>query len=136
LFDLFLDLCKNPELTTSVRQLAEARLDTFKHFQPPPRPKKVRDFSDLELYWVEASGQTGNIGLICMSRIFLICRLCTVLTLSYGTNAYSVPDPPDPHVFGPPGSGSGSTSQRYGSGSGSFYHLAKIVRKTLIPTIL
>ncbi len=25
------------------------------------------------------------------------------------------PDPPDPHVFGPPGSGSGSISQRYGS---------------------
>ncbi len=39
------------------------------------------------------------------------------------------PDPPDPHVYGPPGSG--STSQRYGSGS--FYHHAKIVRKTLIP---
>jgi hypothetical protein len=35
------------------------------------------------------------------------------------------PDPPDPRVFGPPG-----------SGSGSFYHHAKIVRKTLIPTIL
>ncbi len=35
------------------------------------------------------------------------------------------PDPPDPHVFGPPG-----------SGSGSFYHHAKIVRKSLIPTIL
>ncbi len=34
--------------------------------------------------------------------------------------------------FGP----SGSTSQRYWSGSGSFYHHAKIVRKTLIPTIL
>jgi hypothetical protein len=55
---------------------------------------------------------------------------------------FSVPDPdpnPDldllnPHVFGPPGSG--STSQRYGSGSGSFYHQAKIVRKTLIPTVL
>ena len=54
----------------------------------------------------------------------------------------SVADPepnpdPDPHVFGPPGSG--STSQMYGSGScsgsGSFYHRAKIVRKTLIPTI-
>ncbi len=44
------------------------------------------------------------------------------------------PDPPDPHVFKPPGSG--STSQRYGSGSGSFYHHAKIVRKTLIPAIL
>ncbi len=44
------------------------------------------------------------------------------------------PDPPDPHVFGPPGSG--STSKRYGSGSGSFCHHAKIVTKTLIPTIL
>jgi hypothetical protein len=44
------------------------------------------------------------------------------------------PDPPDPHVFGPPGSG--STSQRYGSGSGSFCHNAKIVRKTLSLTIL
>jgi hypothetical protein len=33
------------------------------------------------------------------------------------------PDPPDPHVFGPPG-------------SGSFYHNAKIVRKTLNPSIL
>jgi hypothetical protein len=42
------------------------------------------------------------------------------------------PDPPDPRVFGPPGFGSGSTSQRYGS----VYHHAKIVRKTLIPTIL
>jgi hypothetical protein len=48
------------------------------------------------------------------------------------------PDPPDPRVFWPPGSG--STSQRYGSGSdsgsGSFYHHAKIIRKTLNPTIL
>jgi hypothetical protein len=43
----------------------------------------------------------------------------------------SVPDPPDPRVFWPPGCG--STSQRYGSGS--FYHHAKIIRKTLNPTI-
>ncbi len=46
-----------------------------------------------------------------------------------------VPDPdlnPDPHVFGPPGSG--FTCQRYGSGS--FYHQAKIVRKKLNPTVL
>ncbi len=41
----------------------------------------------------------------------------------------------DPGCFlGPPGSG--SVSQRYGSGSGSFYHRAKIVRKTLTPTDL
>ncbi len=44
------------------------------------------------------------------------------------------PDPPDPHVFGP--LGSGSTSQRYESGSGSFYHKAKILRKTVISTVL
>jgi hypothetical protein len=49
------------------------------------------------------------------------------------TTSVADPDSPDPHVFGPPGSG--STSQRYGSGSGSFYHHAKIVRKTLVPTI-
>jgi hypothetical protein len=41
------------------------------------------------------------------------------------------PDPPDPRVFGPPGSG--STSQRYGcgSGSGSFYQHAKNSKKNL-----
>jgi hypothetical protein len=47
---------------------------------------------------------------------------------------YTVADPdpnPDPYVYGPPGSG--SISHRYGSGF--FYHQAKIVRKTLIPTV-
>jgi hypothetical protein len=46
------------------------------------------------------------------------------------------PDPPDTHVSGPPRSR--SISERYGSGSESrsFYHQAKIVRKTLIPTVL
>ncbi len=49
----------------------------------------------------------------------------------------SVPDPhPDPYIFGPPGSASGSVSHKYGSGSGSFHHQTKIVRKTLISTIL
>ncbi len=38
----------------------------------------------------------------------------------------SVADP-DPHVYRP--HGSGSISQRYGSGSGSFYHQAIIVKK-------
>jgi hypothetical protein len=37
------------------------------------------------------------------------------------------PDPPDSHVFGPPGSG--SINQRHGSGF--FCHQAKIVRKHL-----
>jgi hypothetical protein len=46
----------------------------------------------------------------------------------------SVVDSEDPYVFGPPG----SVSTRYGSssGSGSFYHQAKIVRKTSIPTVV
>ncbi len=30
------------------------------------------------------------------------------------------PDPSDPFVFGPPGSGSGFISQRYGSGSNPY----------------
>ncbi len=68
-----------------------------------------------------------------------------VLTISYtyfAVTSVADPDPPDQHIFGPPGSGSGSTNQRYGSGSvsgfgsGSFYHHAKIIRKTLNPTIL
>ncbi len=49
-----------------------------------------------------------------------------ILVILKGENAlllFSVPDPPDPHVFGLPGSG--SISQRYGSGYGSFYRQAK-----------
>jgi hypothetical protein len=60
----------------------------------------------------------------------------TIVLIIVLARTTSVPDldPPDPYVFGPPGSV--STSQRYRSGSGSFYHQAKIVRKTLIPTVL
>jgi hypothetical protein len=43
---------------------------------------------------------------------------------------------PDSYMFGPPGSGSRPASTRYGPGSGSFYHQAKIARKTLIPKVL
>ncbi len=43
---------------------------------------------------------------------------------------------PDPDVFGPPGSGSGYISTKYGSGSGSFNNQEKLVWKTLIPTVL
>ncbi len=68
---------------------------------------------------------------------WLYCRdhvptTCHSVINEYTSVADPDPHPPDLHVFGPPGSG--STSQRYGYGS--FYHRAKIVRKTLIPTIL
>ncbi len=56
--------------------------------------------------------------------------------LSFRWSTYlspSFPDP-DPHVFEPPGSESGSISQRYGSGS--FNQQAKIVRDSLIPSVL
>ncbi len=49
-----------------------------------------------------------------------------------GSSIGSVADP-DPYVFGPPGFGSGSISHKYGFGS--FYHPAKTVRNTLIPTV-
>jgi hypothetical protein len=45
----------------------------------------------------------------------------------------SVADP-DPYVFGPPGSG--SVSQRFGSGSRILLSSRKKVRKTLIPAVL
>ncbi len=41
---------------------------------------------------------------------------------------------PDPEVYEHPGSGAGSDSRMYGSGS--FHHQAKIVRKTFIYTVL
>jgi hypothetical protein len=44
-------------------------------------------------------------------------------------SSFSDPDPPIPHVFGPPGSG--STSQRCGSGSSS-----KNSKKNFIPTVM
>ncbi len=71
--------------------------------------------------------------------IGLSCRLLVQIKRKKEYAWGSVPDPnPDPRVFWPPGSG--STSQRYGSssgsGSGSFYHHAKIIRKPLNPTIL
>ncbi len=40
----------------------------------------------------------------------------------------------NPFVFGPAGSGFVCMRYRYGSSSGSFYHQAKIVRKTFIPS--
>ncbi len=51
-----------------------------------------------------------------------------------GSVADPNPDPSHPYVFGPPGSG--SISQRFGSGSRSWCHQAKIGRKNLIHTIL
>jgi hypothetical protein len=41
-----------------------------------------------------------------------------------------------PDIFGPPGSGSIRTRHGCGYGSESFSHQEKIVRKTLIPTVL
>jgi hypothetical protein len=66
-------------------------------------------------------------------KIKINCRLQLLSLVCSVADPNPDPDPPDPGVFGPPGSGSGSTNQRYGSGS--FYHHAKIVRKTLIPNI-
>jgi len=96
---------------------------------------------------------SGSVGIVCFWASRICIRYSEVRIRGSGVASPPLlceasdadPDPnPDPHVFGPPGSGSDSTSQRYGSGSGScsgsgsgsFSHHAKIVRKTLIPTIL
>ncbi len=69
--------------------------------------------------------------------VLLSCLSPLILYLRFKKPISSVadpdPNPQDNYVFGP----SGSISQRYGSesGSGSFYHHAKIVVKALIPTI-
>ncbi len=47
---------------------------------------------------------------------------------------YPDPDPQDPHVFGPPGSR--SISQKDPDLDPYLYQQAKIIRKTLIPTVL
>ncbi len=79
-------------------------------------------------YYVISYGRTYVFREWCYFIIFLLYwSLSGVSCL-----VISVPDPPDPHVFWPPGSG--SISQRYGSGS--FHHHAKIVRKTLITSVL
>jgi hypothetical protein len=68
------------------------------------------------------------------------CSLQNQIKINNNPSSYTdpdpIPDPSDPYVFGP--FGSGSISQRYGfgSGSGSCYHQAKTVRKTLIPPVL
>ena len=92
---------------------------------------------------------SGSVGIVCFWASRIRIRYSEVRIR--GSGSASPPllceasdADPDPHVFGPPGSGSESTSQRYGSGSGSCSgsgsgtraHHAKIVRKTLIPTIL
>jgi hypothetical protein len=51
---------------------------------------------------------------MCHLKILILCILLLFLSVAY--------------IFGPPGSGPVST--RYGSGSKSFYHQAKVVRKT------
>ncbi len=59
------------------------------------------------------------------SSVFYFCHKVPNLSCVIVSISVPDPDPPDPHVFGPPGSG--STSLRFGSGFGSFYHQAKIV---------
>ncbi len=65
------------------------------------------------------------------------CRCpCVAVRAAPWERKTSVADPEDPYVYRPPGSGSISTWYGSGFGSGSFYHQAKIGRKTFLATIL
>jgi hypothetical protein len=77
----------------------------------------------------ETSGFTAPIGRLLLELSvyrYLLCRTGLSLILKLKNSVASVGDP-DLHVFGPPGSG--SLSQRYGSGSssGSFPFLIKVL---------
>jgi hypothetical protein len=80
----------------------------------------VCDGSDGELLQACCPPQDHQV----QARLGRVALLMESRDTSAGIDSTSVPDsdPPDPHVFGPPGSG--STSQSYGSGS--FYLQAKI----------
>jgi hypothetical protein len=84
-------------------------------------------------WWVIFQGQAIFLSFFPLILSEAILSLIRIFSVYIGV---ADPDSSDPYVFGPPGSGSGPINQRYGSGSGSFYHQAKIVRKTLIPTVL
>jgi hypothetical protein len=79
----------------------------------------------------EEEDDVGNLRQSC----FLICNPFLTIRVQILMHFFSVAET-DPYVFGPPGSRSIST--RYGSGARYFYQLSssKIVRKTLIPTVL
>ncbi len=57
------------------------------------------------------------------SQVLMVCAIYKTLLENSVADLYTNQDPSDPYVLEP-------------SGSGSFYHKAKIVRKTLIPTVL
>jgi hypothetical protein len=74
-----------------------------------------------------------------LSRLVHTVSHCTIYLLfvnSYEHESVEALRVASFHVFGPPRSGSGPISTRYGSGSGYFFNQAKIARKILIPTIL
>jgi hypothetical protein len=78
---------------------------------PPPQPERLVMRKD------EAVGNQTKMHVCLPKHIYKLDD--NLLTVVLDPEPYPDPDP-DPHVFGPPG---------------SFYH-AKIVRKTLIPSIL
>jgi hypothetical protein len=85
----------------------------------------------LHLYLLSCTEVTGYFSLLYKAMLRIRIRIRIRMFLDRLD-----PNPSDPNVFGPPGSESGSISQRFRSGSESFYHQAKILRKTLIPAAL
>ncbi len=83
--------------------------------------------------------ESGMIWSLDPEKIIRDLRYGTILLIrKYRYLTGCVPDPKDPHVFGPPGSASGSIIYFYGFGSvsESFNQQAKNWRKTLISTVL
>jgi hypothetical protein len=85
----------------------------------------VIEAAKVGLYWLlwQAlhSCEIGTVNCSCWNIGSVFTRRAIINHRVADPDPNPCPDPPDPHVFGPPG---------------SFHHHAKIVRKTLIPTIL
>jgi hypothetical protein len=92
----------------------------------------VSRISLVDLAGSERAMKTGAVGERLKEGSNINKSLTTLGEILFGfisEDCVADPDPSDPYVFGPPGSGSGYTSKRYGSGS--FYHQAKKSKKNL-----
>ncbi len=110
---------------------------------PDPDPEHCGEQAKKVEYWSETVRDTFfwpfiKLPPIIYISVFLLCF--TILSpCPYLSIWISVADT-DPYVFGPPGSASGSVSQRYGSWSGPFLWVllssSKNSKKPLTPTVL
>jgi hypothetical protein len=113
------------------------------------RIKREKRINKDRLFWPAESSYSLYARIILMADVLTVLRCIWLLAVAAALLPLYLGSPPVTQItdqccvsgsesgsgstyFWSPGSG--SISQRYGFGSGSFYLQAKIIRKTLIPT--